>query len=445
MPSINRISSIEKENNIEKSKIDVEKFRSDFFWDEYKIPQFNDEFIQKMVRILNNEIYWNLFENKISPQDIEDLSDRIKANNNALDIIFLESLPYKEKVLLSYFLYMIFAGNEANRFSIILENFWLGLLVWTCFYSKRNISDFLCGELHQINHDKYEYFKLLLKWIKEFIKKVDHDNVNIIRAISEFKLTKEIKDTANEIDLKDCNLWNTFSLEWLSIQKENRSGLWCDEKYFCYDTDKNWKSINTSSNGWNYTEIWSKLDRTEPTSHIDASGKQFSIFLDSPCGVVLLDKWEPICMVWFYITKDNDLFINQIQKVKYTKYDRYWRTINEQYPKILNDIDWKNILLKVSIQIAKKYGCKNLIIQWWENNKWTQIYYDENDSWFIPLYDAKQIKEMFWDLVDGYKTDNKKVHLSVEIAKKIYDELAQKNKFQYNNQTWNREKNIKFL
>ncbi len=439
---INSVSFREDENNIEYSTFNTEKIRSDFFGHEYKIPQFKDEFLEKMVRILNNENYWNLLEYKISPQDIEDLSDRIKANNNALDIILLESLPHKEKVLLSYFLYMIFAGNEANRFSIILDKFWLGLLVWTCFYSKRYIVDSLCGELNQINRNKYEYFKPLFKGIKQFITKVDSDNANVIRAIRELKFMQNIDACVDEIDVRDYNLSKSFSFEWLSILRENRSGVWCDKKYYRYDTDRNWNPINVSNDWWSYSDWYSKLDRNEWSHHFDVSGKQFSIFLDSPCGFVLLDKWEPICMVWFYITKNNDLFINQIQKVKYTSYDRFWRSINEKYSQVLDDIDWKNILLNTSIEIAKKYGCKKIIIQWWENNKWTQIYYDRNDGRFIPLYDARQIKEEFWPLIQELKSENKKVHLSVEIAKKIYDWLAKENNFQYNEKTWNRENGI---
>jgi len=78
--------------------------------------------------------------------------------------------------------------------------------------------------------------------------------------------------------------------------------------------------------------------------------------------------------------------------------------------------------------LAKKYQCKNIVIQSWEENPRT----DE-------LREELQYDEYKWKLV---QVTIDQPHLSLDIAKQIYDIFAEKQWFKKNKATKNLDKKI---
>ena len=101
-------------------------------------------------------------------------------------------------------------------------------------------------------------------------------------------------------------------------------------------------------------------------------------------------------------------------------------------PIIVKDIDWENVLYNVVKELTDKYNIKKIIIQWWENNKWINEVWNDLETPYFK-YNCE-----IWRTIPANKW---KKHLSIDIAKKIYDVFAEWQWFQQA-EDWNWEKEI---
>ena len=109
-------------------------------------------------------------------------------------------------------------------------------------------------------------------------------------------------------------------------------------------------------------------------------------------------------------------------------FDRYGRMTSPKGNPILQHIPWQKTLYDIMTMVSKKYGCKKIVIQSWENNTWIN----------------KPRKELSYD---DYKKKLVEVelnqpHLSLDIAQKIYDTFAEKEGYEKNKKTKDWEKGI---
>ena len=438
-------STLEKKLNKPKYR---EKLWSDLFSSEYR-PDFDLSFFFKKIEKYVNKTSFLSFNNrslkflKNNKEEYIEVINLVKNNNYRIDINFLESLDNKQKYLLSSIIIdAIGVDSLSNEFHM-----WKSLFIWFSFwynYRWNNLVDneWFEGLLWRIK-DNFNTFHAV-KYIQayRFIKyntKLNDLNDFFFNVLAEYKLIKNIDKDVEEINKDNkLNLWKDLSF-W-TFHTRSELWFWKERKYWNYWLDKNWNETDIQS-VWDKTmldENWEEilwaytLDREHESINTDASWIEYQEYIDSPSWIALFDEGKPIACICFYIKNWNEFFINQIQKIVHYEYDRYGRCIWKHYSESVKNIDWQNILYDVVKELTTKYNIKRIVIQWWENNRW--------------------INEVWEDLVTPhfkYDCENRrtipankwKKHLSVQIAKKIYDIFALSKWFQYNEE-WNLKKDL---
>ena len=438
-------STVEKSSNQFKYK---EKLWLDLFGDDYK-PDFDfSSFFKSFIKYFSKHSFFWLSNSsfkflKTNKEEYSQVVDLVKNNNYKIDINFLESLDNRQKYLLSsIFIDSIWIDNLSREF-----NMWKSLFLWMSFwynYRWNNLID-TCWfkDLIVKIRDNFNSFHSL-KYIQAFRFIWSHTkHVNVANSfydvLAEYNLIKSLDSDLKLLnETHYINLWKDFSL-W-TFRTWGEFWYWSEIKYWNYSLDKDWNETDINI-VWDKVMLNEKgepiswayvLDREHKSVNADASWIQYLEYLDSPSWIALFYDGKPIACICFYIRNWNEFFINQIQKVVHYEYDRYWRCIWKRYSDVVNDIDWETILFDVVKELASRYNIKTIVIQWWENNKWiNEVWKDLETPYFkFDCLNRKTIPANKW-----------KKHLSVDIAKKIYDVFALSKWFEYD-EDWNLTKNL---
>ena len=425
-----------------------ERLRADLFKSEYR-PDFDfSSFFENIEKYINRKSFLSFNEKSLKflknrKEEYIEVINLVKNNNYKIDITFLESLDNKKKYLLSsIFIDSIWFDNLSNDFHM-----WKSLFVWFSFWYNYRWNNLVDNEwfeqlLCKIR-DNFNSFQSL-KFIQafRFIRcntRIQDLNDYFFAILSEYNLIINIDNDIDEInDKKLLNLWENFSL-W-TFHTRSELWYWREIKYWNYWLDKDWNETNIQS-VWDRIMLNDKgeevswaymLDRDHDSVNADASWIEYLEYIDSPSWIALFHEGKPVACICFFIRNWNEFFINQIQKVVHYEYDRYWRCIAKRYSDIVKEIDWENILYNVVKQLIGKYNIKRIVIQWWENNKWVyEVWKDYETPYF--KYSCENFRTI--------PANKWKKHLSVDIAKKIYDVFALWKWFEYD-EDWNLKKDL---
>ena len=424
-----------------------ENLWSDLFKSEYKSDYDFSLFFKNIEKYINkNSFFFNhksLKFLKNSKEEYTEVINLVKNNSYKVDIKFLESLDNKKKYLISsIFIDSIWADKLSNEFRM-----WKSLFIWMSFWYNYRWNNLVDSEWFEEliwrikdNFNSFNSSKLIQAY--RFIRcntKIQNLNDFFFSVINEYNLIKNIDNDVKEINKENSlNLWKDFSL-W-TFHTRSELWFWREIKYWNYWLDKDWNETNIQ-NEWDKTMVNEKgekviwayaLDRNHKSINADVSWIEYQEYIDSPSWIALFNKGKPIACICFYIKNWNEFFINQIQKVVHYEFDRYWRCIGKRYSDVVRGIDWKTILYDVVKELAGRYNIKKIVIQWWENNRWiNEVWKDLETPYFkYDCLNRRTIPANKW-----------KQHLSVDIAKKIYDVFAEKQWF-HQSEDWNREKEI---
>ena len=439
-------------NLLEKELIDVEnkeRLWADTFWSEYK-PDYDYlksfDWLEDRLSKDENFLY---FVKEGKRKKIFEIINLVKNNNYKIDIKFLESLNNEQKYLISY-LFFEFILEEWLWGRFIM---WKSLLIWMTFWYNDKHYVFDVRRFMEEIWKNFEWFNSLYfyqaldcLW-RHYIdnSKIINTDEFLFSVITEYSIIRNLDSDINSFNKENIvNLWENFSL-W-TFHAWTKTWFWFEKKRWSYSLDKNGKEtdirsewVKVMTNGKKVLdrddESLYELDENGDKKLIDASWIQYDVYLDSPSWVALFYKGSPLASMCFFIRNWNEIFINQIQKVVHYEYDRYGRRIWKHYSKEVNNIDWKNILYNVIVNLAKKYNISRIIIQWWENNRWIkEISEDYETNYF-------RSKIHIWHDETIPKKNKGKIHLDPEIACKIYDVFAESLWFQQDME-WNRERDV---
>ncbi len=408
------------------------------FQDEYKPDVIIDFKKIKDFLIKNNkeDTYRKMRDynyNIINPMILCDMF--IKNPNKKLNISFLESLPDNIKRCLADLLL------EILSFTHIQKELWTAMLFWIwhhCYvYSnKRNekLKEFLINSTSFIWSEKN--YNLLEK--SRMSQRQLHRNwFNIRSTLLLFEIAKHLPEDITDWQIDEYlkkTLWKNFSLSPLYARQEYTKGK-AEERYR-KDIDNSGNTIDPDSIYKTSTYIdhpkksrYLKIpNRQNPDIYKDRSWMTYKIYLDGPMGIGLFHDNKPIAIISFSLWDKDIFFIHQIQSVIAEHYDRYGRMTHKNVNPLVHTIPRQKTLYDIVVLLAKKYGCKKIVIQSWENNEWLnknrqELQYNEKEE---------RLKEVEID----------KPHLSLDIAKQIYDVFAKKQWFKKNKKTKNRDKEI---
>lgn len=483
---VNREKEISKKNK----SIWINTFWPEFYNSDYNYWRIIKTIKDKVMHWYTPEKYWWVSKTKASKL-IKEVEDR----NCKLDIEFLESLDNEKKYLLSklfinwmkedYELDSFFRwkleslwdplsdGNLVNKFInkgtkdfLVFQEH--AIFIWMIYWSRYNYNSWLINhkwfvddldsEFERFNHHYFmqAYCFLLINsknkdLTDKYIFKLTPEDYKLKQpdkfffdVLAEYNLLKNLDWDVNSINICE-DLWEDFSLKVFHWRDD--IWAWYELKYGFYWLDKEWNEIPEEKNLWitwfkkKVDELnvpYTSLDRDslydDKGNYIDASWKEYCVYIDSPSGISLFYKNEPVAIISFYIRNWNELFINQIQRISYKKYDKYWRYVGLDHLKILDKVDRENFLYGIVESLAPKYWISRIIIQWSKNNKWTKEHEIDGSTLYYQKY---------FESRDSYLDDGKekRVHLSQDIAKKIYDNFALELWFALDNK-WNYYKDV---
>lgn len=384
-----------------------EKLWSEIFWWDYN-PDFSYKklfsFIEQQINEYNNLFFLTDYE--WDSKDFLEVISLIKQNDYKLNLNFLEWLTDKQKILISHLflwcVYYNFRNRDIDKIKSINNKSLIFLMHIYLHWSTLRGQDRekLYKILRAIEWLDVLYLTQTCSFLREHEKKYRENYENIT---NEYLCIKTLDENINSLlEKQEICLWKDFSLIALHARWECWSWR---EKDWCYKQfDKDWKETDLEVREIQRSR-YKYLDRSDKNIYNDFSWTEYNEFIDAPCGVALTYKNKPVACISFYIKDWNELFINQIQKVSYKEYDRYWRCIARKYNPIINNLDWETTLYNVAHKLAKKLHCTRIIIQWWENNKRTK----------------ELRKDHNWEKI---ASTNGEYHLKLETAKKIYDDFA---------------------
>ena len=418
--------NLDKVNGIE-SPLEKESLWMEVFWNEYKPDYSFEEFFSWIKERYYDKGRWVLHYEMEEHDDNKmfvELFSMIKENNFKLDIQFLETLRDDQKKYISQIcLYFTNYNDLCDKFEMGKS-----LLIWMFWRKTENYWNhyFQQDKLYEISKN-FEGFNL--KYFRQAYDCLSRAwDKDIYHILKEYNLIKNIDKDLESMLMKDTlDLWKWYSLWTFHIRSEDWYGY--EEKYWLYELDKEWKETKIQN-------VWEKnaggykyvLDRNHESVYKDVSWISYRVYLDAPTWIALFYENNPIACMCFYIKNWNELFINQIQRVPYYEYDRYGRCIWKHYSKEVNDVDWKNILYNIVSELAKKYNVARIIIQGWDNNKWTKEMYEDYETYYFR--DKFSSKEWIPPKNKG------RLHLDPKIAHEIYDVFAEWLWFQKDND-WN--------
>lgn len=321
---------------------------------------------------------------------------------SALDILKLED---KDIALM-----LVYLGPK-----LIHKNYWEIVLFWVWFHL------YICLEHNLITEHFEEYISSNIKlawkpvklWMLSKAKNTmwqEHFLWEPIYTFVLYDLFMNIENFTNNLDIQRYLEWEDFSTEVVFSAKINGRGM--SSKYWWKDIWSNWEDIIHRTIETELVEDDNELVRNIWET-VNREWYRINLFLDSPVAVLLNYKWLPIAAIWLSIKNEDTIFINQIQTVSYKNYDRHWRLTGIRVNEIVKNVAWQKILFEIINDFTKQTWYRNIIIQSWANNRW--------------IKEKRKIMDVRNGSSDEIDTDIP--HLSLEIAKRIYDIFAQDNWF----------------
>lgn len=373
--------------------------------------------------------------NIIEPEQLCDIF--IQNPPKRRSISFLESLPKNIKRCVADMILELFWFEYLNR------TYWTSLLfrVWHhCdpYSHKRNekLKDFLISS-NTLLHSEKEYELMEKSYYVQ--RRLHLKELNIMTTLLGFIMMKQLPEDIHTDDIQKylhTHISKDFSLTAFSSRHDTPKGK--EVERYRKDVDKNGNTIDRDtikktsmykkSDKPKREKTWEVANRDNLDIYKDRSGETYKIYLDGPMGIWLLHNKKPVALISFSLFDQETLFIQQMQTVVADHYDRYGRTTHQGVDPIVHTIPRQKLLYDIAVLLAKKYQCKKIIIKSWENNQRinenrTEMQYDDLKEKLVEVQ------------ID-------KPHLSLDIAKQIYDVFARKQKFKKNKLTKNRDKEI---
>lgn len=416
----------------------MENLWKEIFKDEYKPDSLID--FQKVKNIILDKKglyeqwkmrYYNT--NIISPEKLCDIF--INHPPKQLSISFLESLPKNIKRCLAD-LFLELLSSDA-----IQKKLWTAMLFWIrhhCYsysdYRSWKLRDLLIA--NDFVWSKNNYYLLEKAHMSNWqLHSVEPDIQTALAEYEMFKnLPKDIDDKKIQNYVKE-HVGEKFSLGVLQARRDNTKGK--EQDWYWKDLDAKWNIIDREMIKKTTTYVEEILhgeekrlevvNRKNPDIHKDFSWTLYKIFLDGPIAISLFHEKKPIALVSFSLQNSETIFIHQMQAIMTEHFDTYGRAIAQKTSPIVQTIPWQKGLYDIVEMVAKKYKCKKIVIQSWENNEW--IYKMRSEL----SYDEKRGKTVEVSLDQP--------HLSLDIAEKIYDTFAMKQWFKQDEKSknWNKK------
>ena len=266
-----------------------------------------------------------------------------------------------------------------------------------------------------------DFYEIKVEWDK--LKSPDKFLFNVL---AEYRLIRGLDADVDGMNKEGLGLWGDYSVK--AFHSENTSWVWHEATYWTYCLDKEWNETKLGTSWveplkdeqWRIISWAYGLDRSDESHYKDASWKTYVVFMDSPTWIALMRGDEPLALIWFSIRNAKELYINQIQRVSYEKNDRYWRCIGKEYMHFSEPVDREWFLYCCVEKLVRKYGIERVIIQSWENNKWTKQILTDRETWYYAKNFSKEFPSR----------QNDRVHLPLKIAQNIYDVFAENKGFQ---------------
>ncbi len=440
-------NSMDKEQSLNtswkyKKNPEMEKLWKNVFKDQYKpkagidFKKVKDFFVTQKKE--HGYISIREYDNDILMDPIELCDILIQHPHKAQDISFLESIPKDIKRAVADLLMSL-----AWDFTTIQNTFWDALLFrirHNCYpYSnKRNEklkNFFLSTDTFLHSEREYSLLEKAYNWSWGPYPK----NKDIMSTLISFTMMRQLPDDLLTEDIQKylyTHISNDFSLAAFSTRHEHLKGK--EENRYRKDIDKNGDmidhdtirktSIHETSDNPKKERSLEVVNRDNPDIYKDRSWETYKIYLDGPMGIWLFHNKKPVALISFSLSDPETLFIQQMQTVVADHYDRYGRTTHQSVDPIVHTISRQKLLYDIAVLLAKKYQCKKIVIKSWENNQ--RI----NENRIELQYDDSKEKLI--------EVQIDKPHLSLDIAKQIYNVFAKQQKFKRNKQTMNRDKEI---
>ena len=314
--------------------------------------------------------------------------------------------------------------------SQIKQRYWDLVLFWCWWHTLWDLHDYLGSKQTEELMSKTFWFAncisdyVLLRKARIALKSEHRveDIKTCLRLYSFFKsLPNQVKDMNVSNYIKDSS---EYEIEYVSTT--NTASRWFVYKWSWFDVDTNRNNITSR------VDILHELIEDDNTQKnrlrsIDWRWRRYNVYLDSPSWILLKHKWLPIAKIWFSIKDFDTLFINQMQQVSFEVYDKAWRCMWHNVDEASKKTKWQEILYRILCDIAKNECFKHVEIQSWANNAWTKTYKWEYDF------------DFYWNVVT---VSTEIPCLSLEIAKKMYDDFAMKHQFSRETSTSNWRKEL---
>lgn len=160
-----------------------------------------------------------------------------------------------------------------------------------------------------------------------------------------------------------------------------------------------------TSDSYNYVHDGGRVQNwTNKTAQ--ENGSIYEIYLDAPTGFALTYKGAPNAVTGLSMSGNKELLVNQIQGVKGARIDPskpYYskdQILGHISARGLAPLNWQNLMVNISEQLADNLQIPNIAIQSAANNVWTKPRFGEKEP-----------------------------HLSMDAAERIYDDTAKKSEY----------------
>ncbi len=231
-------------------------------------------------------------------------------------------------------------------------------------------------------------------------------------------------------------LWADFSFAPLTTKNQYEKGITKDWDWKNFDkqgqeiSDDVFRNIALSEKNQLWISYKQVANYANPDIHKDFSWTQYRLYLDWPVWIWLMYKGKPVAVISFSLKNMDTIYIYQMQKISAYQFDRFGRNMWSSTNPLLHNINWQEILYNTLLTFATNLslGIKKIEIKSAINNEWIETKRSKLD------YSSTHNKRI--------EIETDKLHLSKEIAKKIYDNFARKQWFEQDKKSKDWKKNI---
>lgn len=396
------IETIRSRNFPDYTKASAKKFSQVSIWR----PKFDKDHKLWLFQFTRN--------NTKTPEQMRDMLTQI----DDMSMSSLELLSYKQKQEIAEFMLWLRLPLE------IQDVFGEYMLVWLWAYIQDNTRQREWLKKYLIDETTYIWSEAALT---ELNKTKDSSSKTI--TATDMILGKNMLETMPSY-LQNINQRNNYETPWLSLQAmtTHHATSMHEKKRFDKSFDHKWEDMD---------KLVSRIDKLYYKNKIEVlkknavrknwAGTEYKIYMDAPIGMGLFLNDKPVAVL-SYTIQWHDIYIKQFQVVAPEHYDRYGRSLWSRAPKIAQELDRQNILYDTFVDFCKQYDCRKIVIQSAENNRRAK------EKQKILDYDENRERRV--------SKPTEQTHLSIDIAKRIYDVFAIDHGFIQNTKTKDREKII---